>query len=94
MKMKMKQMKQILMCAPVLLFAACNKSPQGVSAIPDEFVEIENGSLLRTDLPPESLGGTPVPIIFGGIPARLVPPEHVRGPGSLGVRYGLVSDHR
>ena len=92
--MKMKQMKRIVFCAPVLLFAACDKNPQSVSAMADEPVEIVKGSLLRTGLPVESLEGTPVPITFAGMPARLVPPEHVRGPGSFGVQYGLVTDHQ
>ena len=84
--------KRILCCVPALLLAACEKKPESASAVPEAPAVIENGTLLRTGLPAESLEGTPIPIAYAGIPARLVPPEHVRGPGSFGVQYGLVPD--
>lgn len=82
----------ILLCASVLLMAACQKNSGSASSGPVETCVVKDGTLLLTQLPPEQLEGTPPPILLSGLLASPAPPQQLQGPGTLGVRYGLIKE--
>lgn len=78
------------MCAAALWVVACEKNTDRAAYFRENSGLVKSGELLRNELPPEQLEGTPVPIAFSGMRATEVPPQNVPGPGTLGVKFGLL----
>lgn len=82
----------ILICAASLVVVACEKNTDRAAYFRENSGVLTSGDLLSNALPPELIEGTPVPIVLSGIPSTLVPPQHVPGPGTLGVKFGLLEE--
>lgn len=85
--------KRMLMCAAGLLVAACEEKTDRATYFRETSGVLESGDLLCNALPPELLEGTPVPILLSGKPPTWMPPEAAKGPGVLGVKFGLLEEN-